>query len=137
MIAVYSKAYGKTVYAMNTADARAIAQNDKWITVHPNGKDAKGRPTLIGDDGTVKGGMGGKFNGTRIGQKKVSPKKDAVKYDVSFGAKTKRQAQLKMPDSKFIKKYGDEYYGFDSQEQHDKWAKDSWAARLGKYRTKY
>lgn len=42
------------------------AMNEKWITVHPNGPDNKGRPALIDDDGTVKGGMGGKFNGRHI-----------------------------------------------------------------------
>ena len=39
---------------------------DKWITVHPNGKDTKGTPALIGENGEVKGGMGGKFNGQNI-----------------------------------------------------------------------
>ena len=37
---------------------------DKWITVHPHG--GTGTPALIGEDGTVKGGMGGKFNGKNI-----------------------------------------------------------------------
>ena len=39
---------------------------DKWITVHPNGGDSTGQPALIGEDGTVKAGMGGKFNGLNI-----------------------------------------------------------------------
>lgn len=39
---------------------------DKWITVHPNGPDSKGTPALIGENGEVKGGMGGKFNGKHI-----------------------------------------------------------------------
>ena len=39
---------------------------DKWITVHPNGKDTKGTPAVIGENGEVKGGMGGKFNGKDI-----------------------------------------------------------------------
>lgn len=42
------------------------AQGDSWITVHPNGKDSTGQPVLIGEDGTVKAGMGGKFNGKDI-----------------------------------------------------------------------
>jgi len=44
-----------------------LAQDaDRWITVHPNGKDAKGQPALIGENGEVKAGMGGKFNGKNI-----------------------------------------------------------------------
>lgn len=39
---------------------------DKWITVHPNGKGEKGQPALIDGEGTVKAGMGGKFNGKNI-----------------------------------------------------------------------
>lgn len=40
------------------------AMDDAWITVHPN--SGAGRPVLLGDDGTIKAGMGGKFNGQRI-----------------------------------------------------------------------
>ena len=40
---------------------------DKWITVHPNGKgDGPGTPVLISEDGTIKAGMGGKFDGKNI-----------------------------------------------------------------------
>lgn len=46
---------------------------DKWITVHPNGAEGKGRPALIdGETGRVKGGMGGKFNGQKISEVKSS-----------------------------------------------------------------
>jgi hypothetical protein len=50
---------------------------DKWITVHPGGKGMKadgsgekgGTPVLInGETGEIKGGMGGKFTGKRIGE---------------------------------------------------------------------
>ena len=41
---------------------RKYAQDDRWITVHPNGKEEKGRPVLIDDEGYIKGGLGGKFN---------------------------------------------------------------------------
>ena len=39
------------------------AMDDAWITVQSNGG---GRHVLLGDDGTIKAGMGGKFNGQRI-----------------------------------------------------------------------
>lgn len=41
---------------------------DKWITVKPNGADKKGRPVKIGENGEVKAGMGGKFNGQKISE---------------------------------------------------------------------
>ena len=42
---------------------------DKWITVKPNGEEHKGRHVQIdGETGTVKAGMGGKFNGKHITQ---------------------------------------------------------------------
>ena len=46
---------------------------DKWITVHPNGSQGKGRPALIdGETGRVKAGMGGKFNGEKISEVRKS-----------------------------------------------------------------
>ena len=45
---------------------RHYADADKWITVHPNGRDKTGSPVLIGEHGEVKAGMGGKFNGRHI-----------------------------------------------------------------------
>lgn len=41
---------------------------DGWITVRPNGPDAKGQPVFIGEGGVVEKGMGGKFNGQKIGE---------------------------------------------------------------------
>lgn len=41
---------------------------DGWITVHPNGPDAKGQPAFIGEGGIVEKGMGGKFNGQKISE---------------------------------------------------------------------
>ena len=48
--------------------ANSLAQDDaKWITVHPNGAENKGRHALIDSNtGEVLGGMGGKFNGRHI-----------------------------------------------------------------------
>lgn len=49
---------------------------DKWITVKPNGAGNTGRPVLIdGETGKVKGGMGGKFNGKKISQAKSASSK--------------------------------------------------------------
>lgn len=50
------------------AKSQGMAQDaDRWITVHPNGKDDKGTPVkLDAETGEVKAGMGGKFNGKHI-----------------------------------------------------------------------
>ena len=42
----------------------------KWITVHPNGAGTKGTPVQISENGTVLAGMGGKFNGKKLGELK-------------------------------------------------------------------
>jgi ADP-ribosyltransferase exoenzyme len=49
-----------------TAD---LLYEEKWITVHPNGRREKGVPVLVaGTKGnyTIRGGMGGKFNGKKL-----------------------------------------------------------------------
>ena len=49
-----------------------MAMDDRWITVHPNGPEAKGRPALISESGIIKGGMGGKFKGQKISEVRKS-----------------------------------------------------------------
>lgn len=63
-------------YRLGRAFRAGMALDDKWITVHPNGKDKTGQPVKISDDGTVLGGMGRKFNGQNI--KNVSSKKQKM-----------------------------------------------------------
>lgn len=62
---------------IHTADA------DQWITVHPNGKgNGSGAHVLIGANGQVKAGMGGKFNGEKIHEVRsnfVGPKSHQAK----------------------------------------------------------
>lgn len=48
------------------------AFDDRWITVKPNGPNNTGRPALIGENGEIKAGMGGKFNGQKIDSLKRS-----------------------------------------------------------------
>lgn len=45
----------------------SISIDDEWTTVHPNGKENKGQPVKLDDEGTIATGMGGKFNGLHIG----------------------------------------------------------------------
>jgi len=61
---IYAK--GKA-HAKLTNDSKLALDDPKWITVHPNGKENKGRPALLDSEtGEVLGGMGGKFNGKHI-----------------------------------------------------------------------
>lgn len=46
----------------------AIAMDDKWITVKPNGAENKGAPVKIDEEGRVVAGMGGKFKGQKINE---------------------------------------------------------------------
>ena len=46
----------------------------KWITVNPNGAGSKGTPVQISENGTVLAGMGGKFNGRKLGELKETRK---------------------------------------------------------------
>lgn len=52
----------------NALKKLALAMDaERWITVKPNSPENKGRPALIDSEtGTVKAGMGGKFNGRNI-----------------------------------------------------------------------
>jgi superfamily II DNA or RNA helicase len=50
--------------------AKALAPGDRWITIHPHGKDEKGQPVLVhpAGDGAFKviGGAGGSLNHLRL-----------------------------------------------------------------------
>lgn len=74
--------------------ADAIGPDERWITVKPNGPDAKGQPILIKEhpDGTasVIGGAGGKLNYLRL--KGVKSGED-YKQSVAEKAKARREAR--------------------------------------------
>lgn len=57
--------------------------DDKWVTVKPNGQAGKGRPVLIDSEtGEIKAGMGGKFKGEKISEIRksfVGPKSPSAK----------------------------------------------------------
>lgn len=64
---------GKTIikfkYTYALLEKCFAADEDKWITVKPNGAENKGRPVKIdGETGVIKAGMGGKFNGQKISE---------------------------------------------------------------------
>lgn len=63
---------------------RLLAQDNKWITVKPNGSEGKGAHVELDESGRVTKGMGGKFNSTKINEVRKS----------FVGAKTPSQEQL-------------------------------------------
>lgn len=69
---------------------RLLAQDNKWITVKPNGPEGKGAHVELDESGRVTKGMGGKFNGTKINEVRKS----------FVGAKTPSQEQLNKSASK-------------------------------------
>lgn len=72
---------------------RLLAQDNKWITVKPNGSEGKGAHVEIDGSGRITKGMGGKFNGTKINEVRKS----------FVGAKTPSQEQLKANAAKVTK----------------------------------
>ena len=71
------------------------ADEDKWITVKPNGEENKGRPVKIdGETGEIKAGMGGKFNGQKISEARSSftgPRIDSYSNLAERNKKAKEQ----------------------------------------------
>ena len=60
----------------------------KWITVHPNGAGSKGTPVQISENGTVLAGMGGKFNGKKLGALKGGSAASLEQFLASHGVST-------------------------------------------------
>lgn len=60
----------------------------KWITVHPNGAGTKGTPVQISENGTVLAGMGGKFNGKKLGAVSGSKSMSLEQFLASHGVST-------------------------------------------------
>lgn len=91
------------IYAKGKAHARKLTTDKaEWITVHPNGKENKGRPALIDSTtGQVLGGMGGKFNGKTMSQVKVSSKKDGGSSLENKKATSKKADVSKIAEAKF------------------------------------
>lgn len=60
-------------YTLALLEKCFAADEDRWITVKPNGPENKGRPVKIdGETGEIKAGMGGKFNGQKISEARSS-----------------------------------------------------------------
>lgn len=76
-------------YSSLGMDWAPLQEGDHWVTVHPNGEEEKGVHVLLSGGGTVKGGMGGKFNGENISDLPEEPKVEATKAEPKEKSKTK------------------------------------------------
>ena len=84
-------AYAKGKQHKLVNDSKLALDDSKWITVHPNGKENKGRPALLDSEtGEVLGGMGGKFNGKHISAVPEHGKNEQMGAQMRVNAKNHR-----------------------------------------------
>ena len=78
---------------------RTVVNNDKWITIHPNGEDGKGKHLLLKDGETPKEAIKRKYENGDKDNKKVSEYKKQL-YDKYTSLKTpeEKQAYIKYAD---------------------------------------
>lgn len=65
-----------------------LEAGEKWITVHPHGKEVEGHPALVsGSKGhyTVRGGMGGKYTGKPMAEATKAGREAASKHKLASG----------------------------------------------------
>lgn len=103
-----------------------MAQDDKWITVKPNGENAKGRPVLLGENGEIKAGMGGKFNGQRISEARKSFTGPRI---------TQAQRNLKSGNKKYANLSDEEVEKRLQEHLQDINQSDKWREEFGQLRT--
>ena len=86
------------MYALGRRASSSLAHDEaKWITVHPNGEQAKGSPVLIdGETGEILGGMGGKFDGKHISAVREHGKHEEVGAGMLIRRK-QYEAEKKLP----------------------------------------
>lgn len=65
---------------------------DGWITIKPNGRRNKGQPVLLGENGQILGGMGGKFNGLKMKDVKEANKKLKQKNEYAKSGHSKGES---------------------------------------------
>ena len=89
-----------------------LAQDNKWITVKPNGSEGKGAHVELDESGRVTKGMGGKFNGMKINEVRKSfvgaktPSKEHLAAANSTKSQSKTSIQEKIKQSKINKEEG-------------------------------
>lgn len=79
------------------------AMDDKWITVHPH--KGKGTPVLLGENGEVKAGMGGKFNGLHIKEVEKQQSENVGHGSLITKAMNSAKKDYKSEESERVEKY--------------------------------
>lgn len=128
-----------------------FVDGNRWITVHPNGKDNKGTPVKLDEEtGEIKAGMGGKFNGRHISavpkrgrqeQHGAQAKIDRARYlaaNPDYLGKQSEQNEQESPVNKIEKsearkawKKQVEGWKYDLEKQRDKNSFDACCDRIG------
>ena len=113
------------IYARGKAHARKLTTDKaEWITVHPNGKENKGRPALIDSTtGQVLGGMGGKFNGKHISIANSKSNKPALLNNQKMGFYDVEKEQDKTSDQYFAQ-YTDAKLDMDEVQRNQSFIED-------------
>ena len=116
------------IYARGKAYARKLTTDKaKWITVHPNGKENKGRPALIDSEtGEVLGGMGGKFTGRHISAIKQGGKFEQPGAQMQITARNSAQKAAAMNNQRI------DFKSVGGQSQTDRSAIEAENANLNK-----
>ena len=116
------------IYARGRAYARKLTTDKaKWITVHPNGKENKGRPALIDSEtGEVLGGMGGKFTGRHISAIKQGGKYEQAGAQMQITARNHAQKAAAMNNQRI------DFKSVGGQSQTDRSAIEAENANLNK-----
>lgn len=82
---MYTVSWRKIMGQKTLWDSLKRLAKDGWITIKPNGRRNKGQPVLLGENGEILGGMGGKFNGLKMKDVKYANKKLKQKNEYAKG----------------------------------------------------
>ena len=83
------------------------AMDDKWITVHPH--KGKGTPVLLGENGEVKAGMGGKFNGLHMKEVEKQTSENVGHGSLITKAMSSAKKDYKAEESERVEKHNAKY----------------------------
>ena len=115
------------IYARGKSHARQLTNDDaKWITVHPNGKENKGRAALLDSEtGEVLGGMGGKFNGKHISAVPQHGKNEQMGAQMRVNAKNHKADLMNGQKIDFIKNNPDIQKNLEETKKADEQRKNN------------
>ena len=89
---MYTVSWRKIMGQKTLWDSLKRLAKDGWITIKPNGRRNKGQPVLLGENGEILGGMGGKFNGLKMKDVKDANKKLKQKNEYAKSGHSKGES---------------------------------------------